>query len=75
MGPGITPLRQRMLGDMHLRKFEPKIRTSSVRAARKKSELLGFSPDTATAEALRRIQLQLVDQGTSPFTPNSSLTE
>jgi integrase/recombinase XerD len=35
---------------------------------------LGRSPDTATAEDLRRFQLHLVDQGTSPITLNATLT-
>jgi hypothetical protein len=33
--PGITPLRQRMLEDMHLRKLEPKTQTCYVRAVRR----------------------------------------
>ena len=32
--PGVAPLRQRMLEDMHLRKLEPKTQTSYVRAVR-----------------------------------------
>jgi integrase/recombinase XerD len=32
--PGVTPLRQRMLEDMRLRKLEPKTQTSYVRAVR-----------------------------------------
>jgi integrase/recombinase XerD len=72
--PGITPLRQRMLEDMHLRKLEPKTQTSYVRAVRKLAAFLNRSPDTATAEDLRRFQLHLVDQGTSPITLNATIT-
>ena len=72
--PGITPLRQRMLEDMHLRKLEPKAQTSYIRAVRKLAVFLGRSPDTATAEDLRRFQLHLVDQGTSPITLNATTT-
>jgi integrase/recombinase XerD len=72
--PGITPLRQRMLEDMHLRKLEPKTQTSYVRAVRKLAVFLERSPDTATAEDLRRFQLHLVDQGTSPITLNATIT-
>jgi site-specific recombinase XerD len=72
--PGITPLRQRMLEDMHLRKLEPKTQTCYVRAVRRLAEFLKRSPDTATAEDLRRFQLHLVDQGTSPITLNATLT-
>jgi integrase len=72
--PGITPLRQRMLEDMHLRKLEPKTQTCYVRAVRRLAEFLERSPDTATAEDLRLFQLHLVDQGTSPITLNATLT-
>ena len=72
--PGITPLRQRMLEDMHLRKLEAKTQTSYVRAVRKLAVFLGRSPDTATAEDLRRFQLHLVDHGTSPITLNATIT-
>ena len=72
--PGITPLRQRMLEDMHLRKLEPKTQASYVCAVRKLAVFLERSPDTATAEDLRRFQLHLVDQGTSPITLNATIT-
>ena len=72
--PGVTPLRQRMLEDMHLRKLEPKTQTCYVRAVRRLAEYLGRSPDTATAAELRLFQLHLVDQGTSPITLNATLT-
>ena len=72
--PGITPLRQRMLEDIHLRKLEPKTQTSYVRAIRRLAEFLRRSPDTAMAEDLRLFQLRLVDQGTSPITLNATLT-
>ena len=35
---------------------------------------LGASPDTATAEDLRRYQLHLVDQGTSPVSLNAAIS-
>jgi hypothetical protein len=72
--PGITPLRQRMLEDMHLRRLEPKTQASYVRAVRKLAVFLARSPDIATAEDLRRFRLHLVDQGTSPITLNATLT-
>ena len=37
--PAVTPLRQRMLDDMRMRKLEPKTQTRYVRAVRK---LAGF---------------------------------
>ena len=72
--PGITPLRQRMLEDMHLRKLEPKTQASYIRAVRKLAAFLGRSPDSASAEDLRRFQLHLVDQGSSPITLNATIT-
>ena len=41
---------------------------------RKLAAFLHRSPDTATEEELRRFQLHLVDQGTSPVTLNATLT-
>ena len=72
--PTVSPLRQRMLEDMRMRKLEPKTQTGYIRAVRKLAAFLKRSPDTATAEDLRRFQLHLVDQGTSPITLNATLT-
>ena len=72
--PGVTPLRQRMLDDMRMRKLDEKTQTSYIRAVRKLAAFLGRSPDTATVEDLRRFQLHLVDQRTSPITLNATLT-
>ncbi len=69
-----TPLRQRMLDDMRMRKLEPKTQEAYVRAVRKLAAYLGRSPDTATVEDLRNFQLHLVDTGTSPITLNATLT-
>ncbi len=61
-----TPLRQRMIEDMHMRKLEPRTQEGYIRAVRKLTAFLQRSPDTATAEDLRNFQLQQVDTGTSP---------
>jgi len=37
------------------------------------AKFLGKSPDTATDEDLRRFQLHLIDQGTSPITLNATI--
>ena len=58
----VTPLRQRMLDDMRMRKLEPKTQAAYLRAVRKLAAFLERSPDTATAEDLRRFQLHLVDR-------------
>jgi integrase/recombinase XerD len=70
---GISPLRQRMLDDMRLRKLNPKTQSSYVRAVRNFTRYLGRSPDTATAEDLRNYQLHLVDAGTSPMSLNAAI--
>ena len=69
-----TPLRQRMLDDMRMRKLEPKTQEAYIRAVRKLAAYLKRSPDTATVEDLRNFQLHLVDTGTSPITLNATLT-
>ena len=63
--PVVSPLRQRMLDDMRMRKLEAKTQTNYVRGVRRLAAYLGRSPDTATVEDLRRFQLDLVDQGAS----------
>ncbi len=70
----VSPLRQRMVEDMRMRKLEPKTRTAYIRAVRRLATFLQRSPDTATVEDLRRFQLYLVDQGTSPITLNATIT-
>ena len=70
----ISPLRQRMIEDMRMRKLEPKTRTAYQRAVKKLATFLNRSPDTATVEDLRRFQLYLVDQGTSPMTINATIS-
>ena len=71
---GVTPLRQRMLEDMRMRKLEPRTQEAYIRAVRKLAAYLHRSPDTATVEDLRNFQLHLVDSGTSPVTLNATLT-
>ena len=57
----VSPLRQRMLEDMRMRKLAPKTREAYIRAVSRFAKYLGRSPDTATAEDLRGYQLHLVD--------------
>lgn len=70
----VSPLRQRMIDDMCLRKLNPKTQIAYLRAVEKLTRFLGQSPDTASAENLRRFQLQLVDEGTSSGTINATIT-
>ena len=70
----ISPLRQRMIEDMTLRKFSPKTQTAYLRAVANFTRFLGRSPDTAEAEDLRRYQLHLVEQGGSSTSLNATIT-
>src|SRR4051812_3889117 len=72
--PTVSPLRQRMLEDMRMRKFEPKTQTSYLRAVSRLAAFLKVPPDTASAEDLRRFQMHLVDQGASPITLNATIS-
>jgi hypothetical protein len=44
--PAVTPLRQRMIDDMRMRKLEPKTQEAYIRAVRKLAAYLKRSPDT-----------------------------
>ena len=48
----ITPLRQRMLDDMRMRKLSPKTQASYIRVVKRFAGFLGRSPDTASVEDL-----------------------
>jgi integrase/recombinase XerD len=69
-----SPLRQRMLDDMRMRKLAPKTQSHYLRAVRQFVGYLGRPPDTATVEDLRRYQLHLVDHGISPVSLNAAIT-
>jgi len=70
----ISPLRQRMIEDMRLRKLSAKTQTAYIRAVANFTRFLGRSPDTADAEDLRRYQLRMVEQGVSSITLNATIT-
>ncbi len=69
----ISPLRQRMIEDMTLRKFSPKTQAAYIRAVANFTRFLGRSPDMAEAEDLRRYQLHLVEQGGSSISLNATI--
>jgi integrase/recombinase XerD len=70
----ISPLRQRMIDDMNMRKLSPKTQIGYIRAVAKLSEYLKHSPAHATSEELRQFQIALAEQGTSNITINSTLS-
>ena len=70
----VSPLRQRMIDDMTLRKLSPQTQTAYVRVVKHFACFLGRSPDTASAEDLRQYQLHLVEQGISSGNLNATIT-
>jgi integrase/recombinase XerD len=70
----ISPLRQRMLDDMRMRKLSPKTQIGYIRSVRQFAAYLKRSPDTATAEDLRLYQLHMIDHGTSAVSINNALS-
>ena len=70
----ISPLRQRMIEDMSLRKLSPKTQTQYIRAVVKLTRFLKQSPDTATAEDLRLFQLHMSENEVSNTTINATIT-
>ena len=70
----ISPLRQRMIDDMTIRKMAPKTQAAYIRAVKNFTDFLGRSPDTASPEDLRRFQLHLAQTGVSAPTQNATVT-
>jgi integrase/recombinase XerD len=70
----ISPLRRRMIEDMTVRKLAARTQEGYIRSVKNFSAFLGASPDTASAEDLRRYRLHLVASGAGVPTINHSLT-
>src|SRR5450755_2491881 len=70
----VSPLRQRMIDDMRMRKLSEKTQSHYLRWVQRFATYLGRSPDTAAVEDLRGYQLHLVDHGTSPVSLNAAIT-
>ena len=70
----ISDLRRRMLEDMAVRRFGAKTRHDYVRHIETFTRFLGRSPDTATAEDLRRFQVQETAQGSKPPKMNTQVS-
>jgi site-specific recombinase XerD len=70
----ISPLRQRMLQDMTMRKFKPSTQRNYLRSVELFTRFLGRSPDTADPEDLRNYQLYIVEQGASSSTINAHIS-
>jgi integrase/recombinase XerD len=67
----ISPLRQRLIDDMTLRRFGRETQRNYIRDVGRFASFLGRPPDTATADDLRRFQVEQQDDGVSVPTMNS----
>ena len=70
----MSPLRQRMIEDMTLRKLSPKTQIGYIRSVKNLTRFLGRSPDTASSEDLRLFQLHMSETGVSNTTINVTIT-
>lgn len=70
----LSPLRKRMLEDMRIRDLAIGTQTAYIRAVKRLSDYLGYSPDRATAEDLRLFQLHMVNEGASTGTMNATVS-
>src|SRR3979411_1018053 len=67
-------LRQRMLEDMAMRGLRSDTQRDYIRFVRSFAAFLGRSPDTATAEDIRRFQVHQHESGVQPPTINCSVS-
>jgi hypothetical protein len=59
----ISQLRQRLIDDMNMRRFSPETQRNYLRDIGRLAAFLGRSPDTATADDLRRFQIEQQEDG------------
>src|SRR5260370_4389372 len=70
----ISPLRRRMLEDMAMRGLREETQRAYIRFVRSFAAFLGRSPETATAEDIRRFQVHQGESGVQPPTINCSVS-
>ena len=70
----VSPLRQRMIEDMNARKLCAETQRGHIHSCRRFAAFLKQSPDTATAEDIRRFQLHLSETGVSICNRNRIMT-
>ena len=70
----VSPLRQRMIEDMNARKLCAGTQRGHLRGCKRFAAFLKRSPETATAEDIRRFQLHLAEAGLSICTRNQIMT-
>jgi site-specific recombinase XerC len=69
----VSALRSRMIADMNVRGFSEKTRNDYIRNVRAFAAFIGRSPDTATAEDLRRFQHHQAQTGVRPPSINNAV--
>lgn len=67
----ISPLRQRMIDDMNMRRFSRETQRNYIRDVGRFATFLGRSPATATADDVRQFQIEQRDAGVPTPTMNS----
>jgi integrase/recombinase XerD len=70
----ISPLRQRMIDDMTARHLGPHTQQDYIRSCKRFAAFLERSPETATADDIRRFQLALAESGISIGNRNGIVT-
>ena len=70
----VSPLRQRMIEDMNARKLCAATQRGHIHSCKRLAAFLRRSPDTATAEDIRRFQLHLSETGVSICNRNRIMT-
>ena len=70
----ISPLRRRMIEDMAIRKLSPKTQIGYIRHVKNFAAFVGRSPDTASADDLRRFQLHQRQNGVQASSMNSAVS-
>src|ERR1700704_3559250 len=70
----VSPLRQRMIEDMNARKLGAHTQRGHIYSCKRFAAFLKRSPDTATAEDIRRFQVHLADTGMSICNRNRIMT-
>jgi integrase/recombinase XerD len=72
--PPVSALRERMIEDLTVRGIGAKTRHDYVRHVRRFAAFIGRSPDTATAEEVRRFQLHQTETGVGAPSINSAVS-
>jgi len=70
----VSPLRQRKLEDMAMRGLRTDTQRDYIRIVKSFAAFLGRSPDTATAEDVRRFQVHQRESGMQPQSINNSVS-